>query len=77
MAELGAWGRAWLPVSEELSIRAEMLEKGGPDMWRQFMDELRHEHLGTGLAPDPATTVRARLQAGYEAAVARKAAAMA
>jgi DNA-binding HxlR family transcriptional regulator len=75
MAQLGAWGRAWLPVSEELSIRAELLEKGGPGMWRQFMEELRHEHLGVGAAPDPAATVRARLQAGYEAVAARKAAA--
>jgi len=77
MAALGAWGRVWLPVSEELSIRAELLEKGGPELWGRFMDELRHEHLGVGPAPDPAATVRARLQAGYEAVVARKAAATA
>lgn len=75
MAHLGAWGRAWLPVGEELAIRAELLEEGGPDLWARFMDELRHEHLGTGPAPDPAATVRARLRAGYEATVARKAAA--
>ena len=74
MAHLGAWGRVWMPVSEELSIRAELLEKGGPPLWDQFMDELRHEHLGA-----PATTlpdaqgVRAQLQAAYEAAVARQA----
>ncbi len=73
MVQLGAWGRVWLPVSEELAIRAELLEKGGPAMWRRFMDELRHEHLGIGAAPDPAATVRAELQAGYEAVVARKA----
>src|SRR5215216_6415681 len=36
LAHLGAWGRVWLPVSEELSIRAELLEKGGPPMWEQF-----------------------------------------
>jgi DNA-binding HxlR family transcriptional regulator len=75
MAQLGAWGRRWLPVGEELSIRAELLEKGGPELWLQFMDELRHEHLDIGAAPDPAATVRARLQAGYEAVMARKAAA--
>jgi DNA-binding HxlR family transcriptional regulator len=72
MAGLGAWGRAWLPVSDELAIRAELLEKGGPELWNRFMDELRHEHLGIGTAPDPASTVRAGLQAGYEAVVARK-----
>ena len=75
MAQLGAWGRAWLPVSEELAIRAELLEKGGPELWGRFMDELRREHLGIGPKPDPASTVRAHLQAGYEAVVARKAAA--
>ncbi|CAN7721024.1 winged helix-turn-helix transcriptional regulator [Mesorhizobium caraganae] len=73
MAHLGAWGRVWLPVSEELSIRAELLEKGGPPMWEQFMDELRHDHLGTPVAAAGRPSVRATLQAGYEAVVARKA----
>ncbi|MER9452484.1 helix-turn-helix domain-containing protein [Mesorhizobium sp. M0478] len=73
MAHLGAWGRVWLPVSEELSIRAELLEKGGPSMWEQFMDELRHDHLGTPVATPAQPSVRATLQAGYEAVVARKA----
>jgi len=72
LAHLGAWGRVWLPASEELSIRAELLEKGGPPMWETFMEELRHEHLGTPAASS-GPTVRATLQAGYEAAVARKA----
>ena len=77
MAHLGAWGRRWLPVTEELSIRAELLEEGGDAMWAQFMDELREEHLG---ASSPATTgwkpsVRGHLQAAYEAVVARQAAA--
>ena len=72
LAHLGAWGRVWLPVSEELSIRAELLEKGGPPMWEKFMDELRHEHLGTPSDTPPDATVRATLQAGYEAVVGRK-----
>ena len=77
MAHLGAWGRKWLPVTEELSIRAELLEEGGDAMWAQFMDEVREEHLG---ASSPATTgwkpsVRGHLQAAYEAFVARQAAA--
>ena len=77
MAHLGAWGRRWLPASEELSIRAELLEAGGPIMWEQFMAELREEHLGEPGDPaqSPAARVRATLQAGYEAVVARKAAA--
>ena len=76
MAQLGAWGRVWLPVSEELSIRAELLEKGGPVLWDRFMDELRHEHLGIGAQEPVGGTVRAELQAAYEAVVARKMAAV-
>jgi hypothetical protein len=73
MAHLGAWGSKWLPVSEELSIRAILLDEGGPPMWEQFMSELRAEHLGTPLPPGPGPSVRAQLQAGYQAVMARKA----
>ena len=72
-AQIGAWGRKWLPVSEELSIRAELLENGGPDMWQRFMEELRAEHLGlpaASSAPDR-MPVRAELQAAYLAVVTR------
>ncbi len=74
MAHLGAWGRRWLPASEELSIRAELLEAGGPKMWERFMAELREEHLGAPRDPSqsPGARVRATLQAGYEAVVARR-----
>ncbi|KRD73245.1 MULTISPECIES: helix-turn-helix domain-containing protein [Sinorhizobium/Ensifer group] len=71
MAQLGAWGRRYLPVSEELSIRAEQMENGGPELWDRFMDELRHDHLGALLDGPP--RVRATLQAAYEEVVARKA----
>ena len=73
LAHLGAWGRVWLPTSEELSIRAELLEKGGPPLWEKFMDELRHEHLGTPLDTASGPSVRATLRAAYEAVVASKA----
>ena len=70
MAHLGAWGRRHLPVSRELAVRAELLERGGPALWEQFMDELREQHLGT---PRPANreSVFARLRAAYEAELAR------
>ncbi|MBD9555237.1 helix-turn-helix domain-containing protein [Ensifer sp. ENS03] len=71
MAQLGAWGRRYLPVSEELSIRAELMENGGPALWDRFMNELRHDHLGMPLDGPP--RVRATLQAAYEEVVARKA----
>lgn len=74
-ALIGAWGRRYLPVSEELSIRAQLLEEGGPRMWEQFMAELREEHLGastTGASTPDGPTVRETLQAGYEEVVARR-----
>lgn len=45
--QIGAWGRRHLPASEELSVRAGLLEQGGPPMWEAFMAELREVHLGT------------------------------
>ena len=72
MAQLGAWGRRWLPVSAPLSVRARLLEEGGPAMWETFMGELREAHLTQ--AATPATTVRDRLQAAYEAEMAKAAA---
>lgn len=68
-AMMGAWGRRYLPVTEELSIRAELLEKGGPPLWEDFMAELAAIHLG---APPPARSVFGELQAAYEAVAARR-----
>lgn len=73
-AQLGAWGRRYLPVSEELSIRARVLEEGGPEMWERFMRELRAEHLGTradGRSESGDNSVVAELRAAYEEVVAR------
>ncbi len=62
-AQIGAWGSRWLPVSAALSIRARLMEEGGPPLWERFMAELRQEHLGGGLPPGP--SVRDDLQAAY------------
>lgn len=73
-AMIGAWGRKWLPVTEELSIRAQLLEEGGPALWEEFMEELREEHLG--IAPAQAKDspgVRERLHAAYREVVEWKA----
>jgi DNA-binding HxlR family transcriptional regulator len=70
LAHMAAWGRRHRPVSEELSIRAQLLEEGGPPMWDAFMTELRHQHLG---APAPARSVFRELCEAYAAVVARKA----
>ncbi|ASW05497.1 helix-turn-helix domain-containing protein [Rhizobium sp. 11515TR] len=63
-AHMGAWGRKHLPVSEELSIRAELLEDGGPKLWDDFMDELRAKHLGKVL-PSGTPSVLGRLTEAY------------
>lgn len=74
LAQMAVWGRKYLPVSEELSIRAQLLEEGGPKLWADFMEELRETHLGTPKrhAKPAAASVAARLQAAYEAVVARR-----
>jgi DNA-binding HxlR family transcriptional regulator len=74
LAQMAVWGRKYLPVSEELSIRAQLLDEGGPKLWADFMDELRELHLGVPnkarLAGEP--SVGERLQAAYEEVVARR-----
>jgi DNA-binding HxlR family transcriptional regulator len=70
-AQIGAWGSRWLPVTEALSVRARLLEAGGPPLWARFMAELRAEHVEGGLLTGP--SVRAELEAAYQAVVAREA----
>ena len=75
LAQMAGWGRKYLPVSEELSIRAQLLEEGGPTMWDEFMSELRETHLGARASPDSKSSgvpVAARLQAAYEEVVAKR-----
>lgn len=70
-AQLGAWGRRYTPATEELSIRAQLLEEGGPVLWNQFMSELGHVHLGRPLRRK-GQTVAERLQAAYDDLCAQK-----
>jgi DNA-binding HxlR family transcriptional regulator len=68
LAHMGGWGLRHTPASRELSIRAKLLEDGGPKLWADFMAELRHLHLG---ARAPKKSVFAQLQSAYEAAIAK------
>lgn len=70
IVQLGAWGRRFLPVSPELSIRAQLLEDGGPELWDAFMDELRAIHMGAERPPGP--SVLERLDEAYRAEVERQ-----
>jgi DNA-binding HxlR family transcriptional regulator len=66
-AQMGAWGRRHMPVTHELSVRAELLENGGPELWKELMDELRVLHLGA--KPKPGRpSVMERLQEAFLAA---------
>jgi hypothetical protein len=48
------------PASKEVFVRAKILhEDGGPKLWSEFMEELRHLHLE---APAPRGSVFSRLQ---------------
>jgi len=68
MAVMGSWGLRHTLPSVELSIRAQLLEDGGPALWSEFGDELRYLHLG---APKPDVSTLEKLQSAYEAARAR------
>jgi DNA-binding HxlR family transcriptional regulator len=71
LAQMSVWGRKYLPVTAELSIRARLLEEGGPKLWAEFMDELRETHLGVKRRRK-GPRVAERLQKAYEAVVARR-----
>lgn len=70
MAALGSWGLRHRPTTERLRVRAELLEQGGPELWADFMDELRESHLGTTLPETGRPRATERLAAAYAAAVA-------
>ncbi len=63
LVQMGAWGRRYTPASPAMSIRAQLLEEGGPPLWEAFMAELRARHVG---GPPVERSVLAELQAAYE-----------
>ncbi|PWC49142.1 transcriptional regulator [Azospirillum sp. TSA6c] len=68
LTQMGAWGRRHAPASRELSIRAQLLEEGGPPLWEELMDELRARHLNAdACGPSASNSVLQRLNAAYEA----------
>ena len=71
LAQMSVWGRKYLPVTEELSIRAQLLEEGGPKLWTAFMEELRESHLGVPRRKK-GPSVAERLRKAYEVVVAKR-----
>ncbi len=74
LSALGAWGRRHLPATEELSVRAELMEAGGPMLWDDMMNELRQIHL-SGLDPSERgpDSAFAQLNDAYEKVVVTRA----
>jgi DNA-binding HxlR family transcriptional regulator len=69
MAQLAAWGLRHRPTAYELRVRAEVLEAGGPQLWADFMDELRERHLGIPRPDTGRPAATDQLNAAYAAAV--------
>lgn len=65
LAELGRWGLQHRPTTPSLSVRAQLLHDGGPELWEDFMNELRERHLGVAAAPTGRPSVRDRLDTVY------------
>ncbi|MFE7465914.1 winged helix-turn-helix transcriptional regulator [Streptomyces sp. NPDC057499] len=69
MVALGSWGMRHRPTTPELSVRARLLEEGGPRLGEDLMDELREVHLGVP-RPDPSRPRPSELlRAAYEQAL--------
>jgi len=68
LAHMGGWGLRHTPASKSSLCARKKLEDGGPKLWSEFMEELRHLHLE---APAPRRSVFSRLQSAYEAAIAK------
>ena len=45
VAQIGMWGRAYGPVTEESGENAARLERGGAKLLKRMMSELRRTHL--------------------------------
>ena len=66
LAHLGAWGVSRIPATA-LTARATALADGGPEMWEDFMAELRERHLGQPM-PEGRRPATPRLAEAYAAA---------
>ena len=50
VAQLGIWGRKYLPVTAETGAQAEQLEKGGAALVRKIQADLRKQHSSEPVA---------------------------
>jgi DNA-binding HxlR family transcriptional regulator len=68
-AQLGDWGLRHRPTTSRLRVRAELLSAGGPQLWIEFMAELRTIHLGESVPDRSGPSVMKRLAEAYAAAI--------
>ena len=79
LMEMVAWGHQHLPDSRLRGL-AQVLDKGGPKLWAEFMAELRETHLQASNAnkkarrPTKSSGISAmqRIQAAYQPALAKR-----
>ncbi len=69
LAELGWWGLRHRPTTEPLRVRAQVLHDGGPQLWDDFMSELRERHLGMSAPDTGRRAAREQLDAAYAKAM--------
>lgn len=69
LAELGWWGLKHRPTTEVLRVRAQVLHEGGPELWDDFMNELREHHLKIPAPPTGRPRVSAQLDEAYDKAI--------
>lgn len=62
MVAMGSWGLRHTRPATELALGAQVLEDGGPALWRDFMDELRHIHLD---GPPPRRSAFGAMEEAY------------
>jgi hypothetical protein len=55
-------------TTARLRVRAELLAAGGPELWREFMAELRTIHLGEPATERDGASVTERLAKAYASA---------
>ena len=67
--QLGEWGLHHRPIMKRLRVRAERLTVGSPELWHEFMAELRTIHLGEPAPEGDGPSVMERLAEAYAAAL--------
>jgi hypothetical protein len=69
-AQLREWGLRHRPTTKRLRVRvrAELLAAGGPELWTEFMAELRAIHLGEPAPQRDGPSVMEGLATAYAAA---------